>query len=113
MSFYDQRPGRESAPTEIYVVDTRGATSRALIGAWWAEPSPRGHAVFASYLDHRDLQLEDGRVLSAPIPFPGGVLVSTPDGRLPLLSPYGLTPFDSPAELETLDGRAARLSVPA
>src|SRR5439155_11135216 len=27
MSFYDQRPGRESAPTEIYVIDTRGATS--------------------------------------------------------------------------------------
>src|SRR5207237_9835630 len=38
MSFYDQRPGRESAPTEIGVIDTRGATSRALLGAWWAEP---------------------------------------------------------------------------
>src|SRR5438445_314931 len=25
MSFYDQRPGRESAPTEIDVIDTRGA----------------------------------------------------------------------------------------
>ena len=113
MSFYDQRPRRESAPTEIYVIDTRGATSRALVGAWWAEPSPRGHAVFASYLDHRDLQLEDGRVLSAPIPFTGGVLVWTPDGRLPLLSPNELIPFDSTAELETLDGQPAGLAVPA
>src|SRR5439155_274848 len=47
MSFYDQRPGRESAPTEIYVVDTRGATSRALIGAWGAV-APRGWSCSAA-----------------------------------------------------------------
>jgi hypothetical protein len=113
MSFYDQRPGRVSAPAESYVIDTRAATSRSLIGAWWAEPSPRGHAVFASYLDHRELQFEDGRVLSAPIPFTGGVVVWAPDGRLPLLSPNELIPFDSTAELETLDGQPAGLAVPA
>jgi len=112
VTLYEQRPGRESAPTETYLIDTLAATSRVLIGAWWTEPSPSGHAVFASYLDHRELQLEDGRVMSAPIPFTGGVLVWTSDGRRPLLSPNELINFDSTAELETLDGQLAGLAVP-
>jgi hypothetical protein len=102
----------DRAPAEASVVDTRTGLIERLIGAWRVEPSPRGHAVFASFLDHRELRLEDGSVRSAPIPFTGGIVIWSSDGREPLLSPNEFVGYETVADLETLDGSNAGAAVP-
>jgi WD40 repeat protein len=102
----------DRAPSEASIVDTRAGSVERLIGAWRVEPSPRGHDVFASFLDHRELRLEDGSIRSAPIPFTGGIVLWSSDGRQPLLSPNEFVGFESTADLETFDGSAAGVAVP-
>jgi len=100
------------APVEASIIDTRAGSIERLIGAWRLEPSPRGHAVFVSFLDHREIRLEDGTVWSAPIPFAGGIVIWSADGRQPLLSPNEFVGFGNTADLETLDGAPAGVAVP-
>ena len=102
----------DRALTEAAILDTRAGSIERLIGAWRLEPSPRGHNVFASFLDHRELRLEDGSVRSAPIPFTGGIVIWSSDGRQPLLSPNEFVGFDNTADLETFDGSNAGVAVP-
>ncbi|TMC68476.1 MAG: hypothetical protein E6J13_14375 [Chloroflexi bacterium] len=112
LSYYRQQPGRESTPSEVYVLDTVAAKSELLIGSWLAAPSPRGHAIFAAFLDHRELRLEDGTIARTSLPFTGGEIVWGPSGRDPLLSPNELVAFGTVTELETIDGRQAGVATP-
>jgi hypothetical protein len=86
-------------PREAYLIDTRAGSAQRFVGVWRIEPSPQGHSVFLASIDHRELRLEDGGVESVASPFTGGLVIWSPDGRAPLLSPNvsvgdGLEAFD-------------------
>jgi hypothetical protein len=97
---------------EMYVLDTRAGSVERLVGAWRIEPSARGHALFLAYLDHRELRLEDGRVESVPSPFTGGVVIWSPDGRTPLLSPNEFVGMGNTLDLAAFDGSPNIAAVP-
>ena len=99
-------------PREAYLIDTRAGSAQRLVGVWRIEPSPQGHAVFLADLDHRELRLEDGRVESVASPFTGGLIVWSPDGRAPLLSPNEFVGPGNSADLEGFDGSPNVAAVP-
>ena len=101
-----------SPPRGSYLLDTRAGTAERLVGAWRIEPSPRGHVMLVTYLDHRELRLEDGRTSAAEIPFTGGLIVWAPDGREPFLSPNEFVGLGNLADLEAFDGTANAATVP-
>jgi hypothetical protein len=105
-------PAWDRRPADVIVLDTRAGAAERLIGAWRAEPSPQGHILFASYLDRRELRLEDGRTFSTTRPFTGGFFMWSADGREPLLSP---TEFGGPGwavDLEAFDGSQVSMTLP-
>ena len=95
-----------------YLLDTRAGSAQSLVGVWRIEPSPRGHAMFLAYLDHRELRLEDGHAGSVDSPFTGGVIVWSPDGRTPFLSPNEFVGPGNTADLEAFDGSPNVATVP-
>jgi dipeptidyl aminopeptidase/acylaminoacyl peptidase len=105
-------PGWDRRPADVVVLDTRAGSAERLIGAWRAEPSPRGHIVFASYLDRRELWLEDGRTVSTMRPFTGGFLMWSADGREPLLSPNDFVGSGWAVDLEAFDGSQVSWTLP-
>lgn len=105
-------PAYDRRPADVVVLDTRARSAERLIGAWRAEPSPRGHIVFASYLDRRELRLEDGRTLSTTRPFTGGFFMWSADGREPLLSPNDFGGSGWKVDLEAFDGSQVSMTLP-
>jgi hypothetical protein len=99
-------------PREAYLIDTRAGSAQQFVGLWHIEPSPQGHAVFVASVDHRELRLEDGRVESVASPFTGGLIIWSPDGRAPLLSPNEFVGLGSSADLEGFDGSPNVAAVP-
>lgn len=99
--------------SEALIGETATGRHERLLRPWVVEWSPRGHRLFVSYLDRREVIEGSGATATLYRPWTGGRFLWAPDGRSPLLArTYGLK-YGDPLQLAAFDGYPSGYAIPS
>lgn len=99
--------------SEALVGETATGQHEHLLRPWVVEWSPRGHRLFVSYLDRRELIEGSGTTDILYRPWTSGRFLWAPDGRSPLLARGVWSHPDVPLQLLAFDGQPSGFAVPS